>query len=535
MENLFQPEISFAQAKEALWRHKGKALLAFVLVCSAAAAYLSTAKRMYESEAKIFVRVGRESVALDPSATTGQVVSLQDSREGDVNAVEQLLVSRELAEKVVDTLGIDAIFGRKTGGSTGWSPKQAIKDVLEKLEPYNLNPLKVYDVRDKAITTLQKNLRVTAVRKTSIVTVAYVADDAAIARDIVEAIVAQAQSEHLRINRTKGSHDFFEKKETQLRGDLEVLENKLRDLKNESGFAELNTQRELLLKRIADTKSALLDTEAELSSATAEVKARQAEMARIPELVTAEETTGQPDTPENQMRTKLFDLEVLERGLATRQTDESPQLMAVREQIKQAKGILGDEGPKMQTTKSLNKVRQESELALSSRASQVVALRAKQAALTTQLADAKAELKAFNQTEVQIAQLQRSIDLAANQYGKYSEYVEQTRIDQELQNAKISSLNLLQRPSHSITPVNPKPIQVLAGGFVLACLVSGGVVFLSERRRRLWDPVDPPNEPVQPEPVRSASATREREAVEEPASLSAMSMRRSEAAPSLPR
>lgn len=531
MQNLFQPELSVSQIAGAVWRHKGKALLAFVLVCSAAAAYLSLAKRVYESEAKLYVRVGRESVSLDPSATTGQTVSLQDSREGEVNAIEQLFVSRELAEHVVDRLGVDVIFGRKAGGSAAWSPKQAVKDALVALEPYNLNPLKVYDERDKAITTLQKNLRVTAVRKTSVVSVGYTSDDPAQARDIVEALVEQAQAEHLRINRTQGSHDFFEKKETQLRGDLEGLEGKLRDLKNESGFAELTKQRELLLQRIGAVQDELLDVQAELSSATAEVKSRQAELARIPELVIAEETTGQPENPQNQMRTRLFDLEVLERGLATRQTDESPQLQSVREQIKQAREIMGGEAPKAQTTKSLNKVRQESELALSSRLSQLVALQAKESTLAKQLAAAQAELKAFNQTEIQIAQLQRAIDLAASKYGKYADYVEQTRIDQELQNAKISSLNLLQRPSYSITPVNPKPIQVLLGGFALACLVSGGVVVVAERARFL---TSPPGLPVV-EAARPVHGVRDRESIEEPASLSAMSIRRGEATPSLPR
>src|SRR5690348_14410053 len=113
MENLYQPEITPWQVLGGCWRHKGKAVLAFVLVCGLAAAYLSTSKRTYESEAKLYVRVGRESVSLDPTATTGQVVSLQDSREGEVNAIEQLLLARETAEMVVDKLGTDMIFGTK--------------------------------------------------------------------------------------------------------------------------------------------------------------------------------------------------------------------------------------------------------------------------------------------------------------------------------------------------------------------------------------------------------------------------------------
>ena len=113
----------------------------------------------------------------------------------------------------------------------------------------------------------------------SIVTISYAAADPELARDIVEALVAQAQAEHLRINRTKGSHDFFENKELQLRTNLEGLEGELRDFKNDSGFADLSVQRELLLVRIGSILDDHLATQAELSSATAEVKSRQAEMA----------------------------------------------------------------------------------------------------------------------------------------------------------------------------------------------------------------------------------------------------------------
>jgi uncharacterized protein involved in exopolysaccharide biosynthesis len=527
MENLYQPEITVSQVLNAAWRHKGKAFLTFLVVCGLAAVYLSTAKRVYESTAHIFVRIGRESVALDPTATTGQVVTLQDSREGEINAVEQILLGRKLAEQVVDKIGVDTILGKKP--SAGW--KQSIKDSLKKLEPYNLNPLQVFDVRDKAISTLQKNIHVTAIRKTSLVTVSYSCDDPALARDVVEAMVAQVQAEHLRINRTKGSHDFFEKKELQLRSDLEKHEAKLRDLKNSSGFAELNTQRELLLKRIASIQTELLDTQAELSAATAEVKTRQSELAKIPELITSEETTNLPQTTEGQMRTKLYDLEVLEQGLAAVQTDESPQLKSVREQIKQARAILGEEKPKPQTTKALNKVRQESELALSARQSQLSSLQAREKTLAEQLGDAKSELSAINQTEIEIAQLQRSIDLAATNHGKYAEYLEQARIDDELHAAKISSLNLAQEPSYSITPVSPKPINTLAAGFVLACCAAGGVVFLAERRR--LGKLAAQTVPARTEPVRTETPVRPEVPV--PSDEPIARPRRNEAIPSLPR
>lgn len=546
MENLYQPEINLSQARAAAWRHKGKALLTLAAVGVLTLAYLSLAKRVYESEAKVYVRVGRESVALDPTATTGQVVTLQDSREGDVNSIEQLLLSRETAEKVVDKLGVDTIIGQKST-SAGWSPKQMVKDTLKKLEPYNLNPLQVFDVRDKAISTLQKSLKVTAIRKTSLVTVTYSCDDPATARDVVEALIAQVQAEHMRINRTKGSHEFFEKKESQLRNDLEQLEAKLKDYKNESGFAELDIQRKLLLERIAATEKDLRGTQAELSAAKAEVKAREEELAQIPELITTEETTGLPQTTEGAMRTKLYDLEVLEKGLAAVQTDESPQLKSVREQLKQARAVLGLEKTVPQTTKALNKVRQESELALSARQAALASLEARELTLEKQLTAARGELKSINKSEIEVAQLQRAISLASTNHGKYAEYLEQARIDEELHAAKISSLNLAQKPSYSITPVSPKPIPTLAIGFVLACCSAGAVVYFAESRRQLslaravpareaasTSPVETPvrvEAPIRPEvPVRTEAPVR----TEIPLADELKSLR-SEAIPSLPR
>src|SRR5215475_9351413 len=47
-----------------------------------AAVYLF-APRTYRSEAKIFLRLGRESVGLDPTATTGQTLALQQADRKD--------------------------------------------------------------------------------------------------------------------------------------------------------------------------------------------------------------------------------------------------------------------------------------------------------------------------------------------------------------------------------------------------------------------------------------------------------------------
>ena len=67
---------------------------------------------IYKSEARLLVRIGRESVSLDPTATTGQVISVGQSRESEINSELEILKSRELAQKVVDAIGPRAFLER---------------------------------------------------------------------------------------------------------------------------------------------------------------------------------------------------------------------------------------------------------------------------------------------------------------------------------------------------------------------------------------------------------------------------------------
>ena len=91
-----------ASAMRAYWL-RGTAT--FLILITGAGIATLVCPRTYQSEARIYVRLGRETVHLDPTATTGQTVQLADSREREIFSVLELLRSRALFEKVVDQLG----------------------------------------------------------------------------------------------------------------------------------------------------------------------------------------------------------------------------------------------------------------------------------------------------------------------------------------------------------------------------------------------------------------------------------------------
>ena len=93
----------------AVFRYKWRVLLVTGLMLLLSAAAVLIFPKKYESEAKLFVRLGRGSAAMDP-ATFGQTISIQESRESEMNSIVDMLQSRGLAERVVDEVGVEAVL-----------------------------------------------------------------------------------------------------------------------------------------------------------------------------------------------------------------------------------------------------------------------------------------------------------------------------------------------------------------------------------------------------------------------------------------
>ena len=99
------PQRSLRDFYSILFRHKWKVTIFFLAVVTTVTVGTFLTTEIYKAEAKLLLRIGRENVSLDPTATTGQVISIGQSRESEINSELEILKSRELAEKVVDALG----------------------------------------------------------------------------------------------------------------------------------------------------------------------------------------------------------------------------------------------------------------------------------------------------------------------------------------------------------------------------------------------------------------------------------------------
>jgi uncharacterized protein involved in exopolysaccharide biosynthesis len=77
-----------------LFRHKRKSIPFFLAVVITVTLGTLITPRIYQSEAKIMLRLGRENVTLDPTVPAGPILSVGQSREYELKSEIEILKSR---------------------------------------------------------------------------------------------------------------------------------------------------------------------------------------------------------------------------------------------------------------------------------------------------------------------------------------------------------------------------------------------------------------------------------------------------------
>ena len=484
-------ETSLRDIYYVLFRHKWKIILFFFAVIITVTAGTFLASEIYRSEAKLLVRLGRESVTLDPTATTGQIISVSRSRKSEINSELEILKSRELIEKVVDSIGADEFLKSpderlpvdSTASETLRKTRQELRAAIKK--PRNilerLDLVELLSDRDKAVLGVMKDLEIETLKDSSIISISYEAKSPKLAQNVVAKVIDFYLEKHIAVHQTPGSHQFFVQQSNHLRDKLVRSENELRNLKNETGISLLEKHREVVLDHLGTLKQEIGHTEAALASSTAKVQALQKAFTNIPETIVTQKTTGFPNYSADAMRERLFELQLKELGLLTNFTEESRTLKAVHQEIVEAQAILDkEEATRTQVTRGLSKAHEQLQLAFLNEQATFASLQAKVEAQKKEFVDARAELKTLNDAEVRITHLMREISTQEANYRKYSENLEQARIDNALEIGKISNISVVQAATLPIKPVRPRKLLNLALGLFLGIFGAIGLAFFSE-------------------------------------------------------
>lgn len=465
-----QPMTSLRDLAPVISHHKGKMALSFLAVMAAVAVYTLVCPRAYRSQAKLFVRLGRENATLDPTATVGQapVVAVPQSRENEINSAVEILNSRVLLEKVVDAVGPEAIlYGREPAATEGGDASSP--DTLQQ--------------RYRAIKRLTKRLNVEPVKKSNVILVAYDGPTPELAQTVVSKLVGYYLERYIQLNRTPGAHQFFAEQTARQRSQLTRAEEELRDLKSETALLVPETQRQILASRMGRLQDELLQTTGTLAATEAEVRLLREKLSSLSATQITARIKGIRNEAADNMRGQLYTLQLRELESSQKHPEGHPELKRLRQQAAAAKDLLGrEEQEREQVQEGPSRLYEEAQLALLRNEPVLASLRAKADSLRTQLEQQRAELKVLNENALRITRLEREFSLQEAHYRRYAENLEQAQIDRALEAERISNISVVQPATLEIEPVQPRLLLNFGMGGLLAVLGSFGLALQAERR-----------------------------------------------------
>jgi polysaccharide biosynthesis protein PslE len=458
-----------------LFRHKWKMLLFFVAVVSTVTFMTMRAQKIYHSDSKLLVRLGRENMTLDPS-TTGTVVGITRSIEAEVLTELGILQSHRVLERTAVKLGSDTFANTETT-ATEISIIQKLRNMIPRSTPTTqIDPLENKVLKLGGMIRVEK-----AGLKSNILNVTCEAPNPKEAQKILSTFVEAYLDEHVVVHSTSGSFDFITSHSSNLKDDLLKLDNQIQELKETSNLSNYDAELQIRLTQIGSTRDRISTAQSDLEGSKARISELVAALADLPETLLSETVTGLPNATADRMRERLYTLKLQEQDMLSKYSEDSRQVEDIRRQIKAAEDILNQEDTtRTQLTHRVSTIRDRVEQDMMIEQANKSSFEAQIVALSESLNKAEKELQNCNKAGTQIKRLERELALKLTNYRNYSESLEKARIDKAMETDKISNISILQAATLPINHIRPnKPIQI-ALGLLLGFVGAIAVAFISE-------------------------------------------------------
>lgn len=437
----------------AIWRFRWRSVFVFLFTVTAAIVALFVLPKEYESEGKLFVRVGRENASLDPIVTSEGTIALSASRETEINSIVEHLRSRSILEETLRSV--------EPGYSTAAPEDQ-----------------------ERLLRAFGESIFIHSPRSSTVIEVHCVALNPERSRKSVATLMDLYLDEHMRVSRGSGSHQFFVEQTAVLRNQLDSSRANLRDAKSAAGMASMEGGRIALETQISAVETRIREVAAALAATNAKLASLEGKLDGIPEALLSQLVDGTPNDGLAGMRQTLFELRTRQEEIASTCTEEHPRLQAIRMQVRAIERSLGEAEPD----------RQEINRAILAReASEQASLTAENEQLQLDLAQLEAKLIKLNEDELLIAGLTSEVEQLEAKYLTYVEKCEETRMDEALRADRLTNLSIIQPASYVPRPVRPNKANVLMLGLVLGCFGAIAVAITSHQWNAVRQIFDEPD------------------------------------------
>ncbi len=436
-----------------VFRRKWLVLSAFLAPLAACVAAPFLMPPVYEAEARLLVKAGREFI---PSADgpNGAQTSPQSTMREIVDTVVQILTSVDLAQDVVRELTVARLY-----------PK------IANAVPPNPAP------EDAAAGALVQDLRVAPLRLTNVIEVRLRNQDRQMAADALGTTLARFQERHIQAF----SHSQAKSLEVEIGSNLQLLA----DVQAERAayvaahsLYSLPEQRVLLIQQRVQRAKELQDARMRDGSLDHLIAYLNAELKAQPSTITLQ-TTTQPSSVPQEAQKRLQVLRQRERELLTTLNADHPMIRAVRASVAAAEEAVAHADPQtVAVSTGINPL-------ITTLKTQLAGAEAERAPVAGRIVDLQAaldaddaRLKKISEVEAALRRLDaRSTDLETS-ISALRQRLAEARVSDQLDRAQVAGLSVIQHPVASSRPVSPRKMYFFVGGVVLS-LMSGMAAVLA--------------------------------------------------------
>ncbi len=461
------PEIT-----KALIARRQLAMFTFLGMTTCLLLLLLVLPKTYLSVAKLYVKIGRESVSLDPTATLGQTFSINETRENEINSVLEILNSETIFDEVVKRLGTDVILEDATLDDQQLITAAIPGDYhLTESQPdvtHNFNA----DHR-KAVRKLQEDISLSTVKRSSVIHANCKAKSPELAKIILDTFLDAAVVAHIKSNRTTGSFEFFDEQYKLVEKEFNLAAQKLSDKKNLVSVGSLDERQKNLQKLHSELELSIHTTSASLAAARSGVDKMDSLLTEMPNQVTTNDISGFPNDALGTTELKLYSIDLELSDLLTRFSENHPKVIKLQNERERATTLLGSNDPtRSQATRGINPVFVQLSQKRAELAAEMFSLESRVAELKNQQSQVSAKLEELNSLQGELTELQQRYDVLKDSLTDYSKKREQARVDMALEHERISNINIYQPATYNDKSVSASRKVILMFGMIFAAGVS---------------------------------------------------------------
>jgi uncharacterized protein involved in exopolysaccharide biosynthesis len=429
MEEQQQQTYSLRDVMAILFKHKWKILITFLVIAAGTVIYAMTIPKFYVARSVVMVKFGREFMSI---SEVGEQKAPAMSQEAIINTEMQLLTSMDLAGKVVAAMGVGSLF-----------PELANQ------------PLPQTTMLEAATLQFRQNVFVKDIKRSNLIEVYFRHANPVVAAKAVNILVDLFQEKHLQVFSDKKT-SFLEEQQQTYQDKLKESEDRLARFKQSHQLYSIDEQKSLLIRQRADVDTLIRTEESKIK----ELQERYTFWKNRDNLVSESVAT--------ELRTQLNTLERKEQQLLERYNDGARTVQDVRKE---------KEMVKEQLRKQEEEVRK---VQLAAIESELKPLEVKVASLKRQLAEIDGQIRSFDFRGREFADLRREVITNESNYQAYLKKSEESRISEDLDRRKMTNINVVEKATPPMMPMQTNQQKILGVGLFLSFAVSLGLAFIAE-------------------------------------------------------